>query len=236
MTLRTPALLTLLATLAPTSVAYARPVVLELYTSQGCSSCPPADALLRELAKSPDVLALSFHVHYWDYLGWHDPFAAEQNTKRQYQYAHSLHQNSVFTPQMVVDGSFSAVGSERGEVGDAIARAHKDMTDIPITFTTDTTRRMLNIHIAAGKNTGKDAGVYAVRYRKHTSTDVTSGENSGHTLNTVNSVLEMTRLGTLEPHESDFHFPLPESHSDGIAILVQNDNAGPILSAGSYAN
>src|SRR5215471_14483241 len=97
-----------------------KPVVVELFTSQGCSSCPPADAVLGKLAKRSDVLPLAFHVDYWDYIGWKDPFASKETTDRQYDYGRALCLNMVYTPQMVVDGSQDVVGSDEGAVVRAI--------------------------------------------------------------------------------------------------------------------
>ena len=90
-----------------------RPIVVELFTSEGCSSCPPADALLAELASRPDVLALSFHVDYWDRLGWKDPYSSREATARQHRYATLLDLASIYTPQIVIDGKWQAVGSDR---------------------------------------------------------------------------------------------------------------------------
>src|SRR6059036_991639 len=92
------------------------PVVVELFTSEGCSSCPPADAFLGELAQRPDIVALAFHVDYWDYIGWKDPYASPLTTQRQHDYAAALHLHMVYTPQMVVDGRADVVGSERSDV------------------------------------------------------------------------------------------------------------------------
>src|SRR5271169_3687855 len=103
-----------------------RPVVVELFTSEGCSSCPPADALLAELANRPDVLALSFHVDYWDRLGWKDPFSSPEATARQEDYARLLGINSVYTPQIVVDGRLETVGSDRSAVERALDAARHD--------------------------------------------------------------------------------------------------------------
>src|ERR1041384_198151 len=89
------------------------PVVVERLTSQGCNSCPPADALLGELAQRPDLVALAFHVDYWNYIGWQDPFSSPEATKRQRDYAQSLGLSSVYTPEMVIDGSFDIVGLDR---------------------------------------------------------------------------------------------------------------------------
>ena len=96
---------------ALTVQAKARPAVVELFTSQGCSSCPPADAYVGELAQRPDILALTFHVDYWNHLGWRDRFGLPESEKRQREYARALHLSSVFTPQVVIDGQGSYVGS-----------------------------------------------------------------------------------------------------------------------------
>src|SRR5215831_8685962 len=99
------------------------PVVVELFTSQGCSSCPPADALLGELSKRSDVLALGFHVDYWDYIGWKDPYASKLATKRQRQYAESFKLSFVYTPQMIINGDAESVGSDRAGVEAAVEKA-----------------------------------------------------------------------------------------------------------------
>jgi hypothetical protein len=100
-----------------------RPVVVELFTSQGCSSCPPADALLTELARNPNILPLAFHVTYWNNLGWRDPFSLEAATDRQRAYQRSLHTDTIYTPQMVIEGQADIVGSDRASVATAIAHA-----------------------------------------------------------------------------------------------------------------
>src|SRR5437870_8060822 len=114
-----------------------RPIVVELFTSQGCSSCPPADALLAELARRPDVLALSFHVDYWDRLGWKDPFSSRAATERQNRYAKLLALPTVYTPQIVVDGKWQAVGSDRADVEHALDLARRDRLDVPVTLALD---------------------------------------------------------------------------------------------------
>src|SRR5215813_7631266 len=114
-----------------------RPIVVELFTSEGCSSCPPADALLAELATRPDVLALSFHVDYWDRLGWKDPFSSPDATRRQQGYADRLGLATVYTPQIVVDGKWQAVGSDRAEVEQALGAARRSREAVPITLAVD---------------------------------------------------------------------------------------------------
>jgi hypothetical protein len=114
-----------------------RPIVVELFTSEGCSSCPPADVLLAELASRPDVLALSFHVDYWDRLGWKDPYSSREATERQEHYAALLDLATVYTPQIVVDGKWQAVGSDRAEVEHALDLARRDRTEVPVTLVLD---------------------------------------------------------------------------------------------------
>src|ERR1700756_302855 len=114
-----------------------RPILVELFTSEGCSSCPPADALLAELAGRPDVLALSFHVDYWDRLGWRDPFSSPAATERQQRYAELLRLATVYTPQMVVDGKWQAVGSDRAEVEQALGSAAGTRDDGPVSLPFD---------------------------------------------------------------------------------------------------
>src|SRR5260370_2590981 len=108
-----------------------RPLVVELFTSQGCSSCPPADALLAGLASRPEVLALSFHVDYWDRLGWKDPFSSPEATRRQHRYAELLGLATVYTPQIIVDGKWQAVGSGPGEGPHALHAAPPRCNRVP---------------------------------------------------------------------------------------------------------
>src|ERR1700736_1842766 len=105
-----------LAVVVTPAAAGERPIVVELFTSQGCSSCPPADALLAELAQRPDVIALGFHIDYWDDLGWKDPLSSPAATARQRDYARQFGRRQVYTPQLVVDGAEEAVGSDRAAV------------------------------------------------------------------------------------------------------------------------
>src|SRR5579859_3086720 len=115
----------LLGLLGGTARAEERPAVVELFTSQGCSSCPPADAFLGELAQSGRVIALAYHVDYWDNLGWKDPFASPSGTQRQRLYGHALGLPGIYTPQMVVDGQTDVVGSDRRSVQAALAGARQ---------------------------------------------------------------------------------------------------------------
>ena len=141
-----------------------RPTVVELFTSEGCSSCPPADALLAELAKRPDVLALSFHVDYWDRLGWKDPFSSRAATDRQSRYAKLLKLATVYTPQIVVDGRWEAVGSDRTDVERALELARRDPSEVPVTLALDHGQAQ----IALGPGAGVAASVLLIGFdRRH---------------------------------------------------------------------
>ncbi|MCF4165694.1 DUF1223 domain-containing protein [Zavarzinia compransoris] len=172
-----------------------RPVVVELFTSQGCSSCPPADAFLRDLATRDDVLPLAFHVTYWNRLGWHDPFSLEAGTDRQRLYAALLGQRQVYTPQMVIDGRRQAVGSDRAAVTALIRAAAEQEGGVTVTA-----RRIGDeIGIAVdGTGTGEGTGralVLLVGYDPSHRTAVGRGENGGRTLLEANIVRSLDVAG-----------------------------------------
>ena len=162
-----------------------RPVVVELFTSEGCSSCPPADALLTELAKRPNVLALSFHVDYWDRLGWKDPYSSREATERQNHYATLLVLATVYTPQIVVDGKWQAVGSDRADVEHALGLAQRQRRDVPVTLVLD--RGRAQIALGPGADIVPVAVLLIGFDRRHV-TVVKRGENGGRTLAHVDVV------------------------------------------------
>lgn len=191
MTLRHLAIaaLVLLPVSAPAS-AGGRPVVVELFTSQGCSACPPAEALLGEYAGRADVLALGFHVTYWDDLGWKDTYSLEGATDRQSAYADRLGGGS-FTPQMVVDGLTSVVGSRRGEAGAAIAKAAaREAGSADITLTRRDGR--VSVRIGAGQGSAR---VLLVGFDRRRQTAIARGENGGRTVDQSNVVRSIRSLG-----------------------------------------
>ena len=182
----------LLASLSP-AVAHAaeRPVVVELFTSQGCSSCPPANAYLNELAKGRrDVLALAFHVTYWDRLGWKDPFSLAAATDRQAVYGRRFGDGS-YTPEIVVDGAASAVGSDRSRVGSAIENARRNgrsAAAVNVTRNGD----QLSIDVGAGSGGGR---ILLIGFDHEHTTAIGRGENSGRTLTEANVVRSIRNLG-----------------------------------------
>jgi hypothetical protein len=199
--------------------AETRPVVVELFTSQGCSSCPPADALLAELAQRPDVIALGFHIDYWDGLGWKDPLSSPAATARQRDYARQFGRRQVYTPQLVVDGIEEAVGSDRAAVAEALKKAARD--DVAsVAFGAN------GVTIGAGKGNGK---VLLLRFAQKRTTSVTAGENARRTLDDVNGVETLTPLGAWNGAAVTFSVE-PPGPGQGIAVLVQAPD-GRILGA-----
>ena len=200
--------------------------VVELFTSLGCSSCPPADALVGSLSANPDVLALSFHVTYWDDLGWPDPYASKDNTERQYAYARSLRERSVFTPQLLVNGTQSLVGSQSAAVQHAVEAANQSEKFPAQASLSKQTNGGFVLTLAGSAN---KADVWELRYVKRAVTRIGGGENGGRTLATYNNVTHIRRLGSFAPGTLSLS-PL-KSPEDGLAILVQAPDAGRLLGA-----
>jgi len=205
-------LLALLASAA--SAAETRPVVVELFTSQSCSSCPPADALLGELAKRRDIVALGLHVTYWDGAAWRDPFARQASTDRQILYDKRLTGGQVYTPQMVVDGIEDIVGSDRGAVFAALDKMKPPAT-ATIVFAADGR----SVAIAAGA-APSGASVLLARYALRRTTHVAGGENAARTLTDTNGVEMLATLGAWDGKPVSFTID-PPSDGEGLAVLVQ---------------
>jgi hypothetical protein len=209
-------LLALCLTLAVTPAqAGERPIVVELFTSEGCSSCPPADALLAELAGRPDVLALSFHVDYWDRLGWKDPYSSRAATDRQNRYATLLALPSIYTPQIVVDGRWQAVGSDRAEVERALEVAGRDRPEVPVTLALD--HGQAQVALGPGSD-GVAASVLLIGFDRRHVTAVKRGENSGRTLAHVDVVRGVEEIARLSADE--IAVPI-HWHCDLVAAVVQ---------------
>lgn len=208
-----------------------RPVVVELFTSQGCSSCPPADAVLGELAQQPGVLALSFHVDYWDYIGWKDPFAAAQFTERQRDYAAKLGLRYVYTPQIVIDGRRDIVGSKQRQVIHAIEEAGRSAPLVTVTLEAENGGRVL---LSAGEAPEGGATVWLITFDDSHETEVARGENGGRHLTNSNVVRELTPLGTWSGTAKEFSLDVTTARAKGrggCAVIVQQGRGGPILGA-----
>jgi hypothetical protein len=204
------------------------PVVVELFTSQGCNSCPPADEFLGDLAARDDVIALSLHVDYWDYIGWSDPYAQAAFTERQITYKHALRNRFVYTPQMVIDGRLEAVGSRQGEVLRAIEQAKQQPKSAPVSLQPD------RVEIGVGQAPPGGAGVWLAIYDDNVETAVARGENAGRKLKNYHVVREWLRIGTWQGEKMVIPLDMDESLTagrEGCAILVQEQPGGPILGA-----
>lgn len=228
--------LSVVLTAGPASAA-GRPVVVELFTSHGCSSCPQADAYLKEFSQNdPSVLPLSFHVTYWDYLGFKDPYAMQESTSRQRNYAQISGHRNVFTPQVVVDGIYSAVGNDHEDFNNAIRLAKTTRPTVPITISSD--RYDVHVHIAErqeGDMAVPSGGVvWLVYYDKNSVTAVDAGENSGKTLENINNVIGIKRLGFWHNTKATYNIPRKQLAGDGMAIILQSSPQNQIMGAATY--
>jgi hypothetical protein len=205
-----------------------RPVVVELFTSQGCSSCPPANAFLNDLARDrADVLPLAFHVTYWDRLGWKDPFSLEAATERQDVYGHRFGDGS-YTPEIVVDGASSHVGSDRREVGSAIDQAKQQSpTAASLSVTQDGGKLVIDI----GASTGKGR-LLLIGFDHSHQTAVRRGENNGRTLEEANVVRSIRAIGDWQGTALRLSEKFPEG--EDVAVVLEGPD-GRILNAARLA-
>jgi hypothetical protein len=212
------------------------PMVVELFTSEGCSSCPPADELMEELMQRQYVLPLSFHVDYWDYIGWKDRFADPAFTNRQRAYAEAQGTSMVYTPQMIVAGAIDVVGSDRKAVEKALKTAY-------------TRNTMYRIHVARDPNgrlfaqfpeapIGVPATVWLVTYQKSAESKVKAGENSGRDLMTYNVVRSLQKVGMWYGPATEVELkldPAAKANSpDACAIIANQAEHGPIIAAAAF--
>ena len=216
---------------AATAFAQSRPAVVELFTSEGCSSCPPAEAYVGELAQRPDVLALSFHVDYWDDLGWRDRFALPEAVQRQRVYAKALRLSSVYTPQVVIDGHEDCVAGDRNSIGRALAQKRGGVA-VALTVR----EGEVLVELGARENIAP-SDVVLVAYRRTAVSPIGRGENAGRTIKEFNIVREFHSLGRWEGQPRQYRLrvdALPADATD-VAILVQPLGQAPIIGAAAAA-
>ena len=212
------------------------PVVIELFTSQGCSDCPAADRIVAELAKRKDVLALSLPITYWDMLGWKDTFATEANTYRQKSYAKTMNRSGIYTPQVVVDGKIDVVGNQRDRVMSAISNRQTQIAnEAPINLTLGIASGRVEIAIPASAR-AKDkplATIWVMRTLSNASVNVQQGENKNHQLTYANLVRELHRAGewTGEAMKIDVPITTGKSKHDGVAVVLQSHDYGEVIAA-----
>jgi hypothetical protein len=219
--------------------AAAGPVVIELFTSQGCSSCPPADAFLAELTGRDDVIPLSLHVDYWNYLGWADTFAQAAHTERQQRYSLARGDRQVYTPQMVVAGLWHVVGSDRDSVGELINAAKAlPSVDLTVVWADGGLQLEVGDAVAGAPDRGT---LWMIMFNDARTVAIGRGENAGRTITYYNVVVEMHRLAMWRGESMAIELPiaaLSEVGADGCVIILQQDlaggNPGQIIGAASY--
>ncbi len=207
----------------------ASPVILELFTSQGCSSCPPADALMAEWAKLPGILPLSLHVDYWDYLGWKDTFGKKGHSSRQQEYARHLGSRQIYTPQAVVDGQFQAIGSDRKAVQAALAKARGEQR---IALQAERGKDGWQVRVPAAAAQG-EAELVLCRYDRRQEVAIERGENTGRTITYLNVARAWNRFGRWSGSAGLYAVPdLGDIDWDkeGVVVMLQSLN-GAILGA-----
>lgn len=202
-------------------------VVVELFTSQGCSSCPPADALLGEVAERDNVIAIALHVDYWDYLGWKDEFASPEHTERQRAYSRAMGERSIYTPQVVIGGADHVVGSNRKQVMRAIERHAQRAMPVDVVLQRDGNTVTVR---ALGTGTLPEMIVYMATYNPQETVNVRRGENAGRKLTYHNVVRKIAPIGTWSG-QGTFNASANVGGGAPVVVLVQAGKGGPILGA-----
>ena len=202
--------------------------VLELFTSQGCSSCPPADKLLGEYAARDDVLVLSFNVDYWDYLGWKDTLASPDNTERQRAYASARGDRQVYTPQVVVNGSEHVVGSNRADIEAAMARG----PGLPVKIGLAEKEDAITVSLAKNDGVAHNATLWLVFYKDKVTVPIERGENTGKTITYANVVKKLRPIAMWKGDDMSVDLPKSEmakAKTKRCAVLLQaeTDNGLP---------
>jgi hypothetical protein len=219
--------------------AHADPrAVVELFTSQGCSSCPPADQIIGELAKDPNVIALSMPIEYWDYLGWKDTLADSRFSARQKAYSQMRGDRDVYTPQVIVNGSANVIGSDRAAIDSAIQRTQKGagVMSVPVTMTLS--GKQINVSVAASKAANPGHGeVWICSVSKAVPISIGRGENRGREVTYYNVVRNLLKVGDWNGSSGSWSVPLENISRDGVdaaVVYVQDGNRekpGPMLGA-----
>ncbi len=210
--------------------------VIELFTSQGCSSCPPADALLQTYARDPSIIALSFPVDYWDYLGWKDTFSSPRNSERQRGYAKARGDGAIYTPQAVVNGAMHVNGSVKSDIESAIDQTSNtaSLNRVPIRFWQE--RNTMNIAVGAAESgrVVREATIWLGVVQTSGTVDIKRGENSGKSLVYTNIVRDLTPIGLWKGQALKIQIArgavmLAETQKS--VVLIQEGRSGPIVGA-----
>ena len=212
-------------------------IVLELFTSQGCSSCPSADALFPSFIARKDVIALSMSIDYWDYIGWRDTLAKPVFTARQRSYGKTIGKGVIYTPEIIVDGRAHFNGSDEAAINDMIERRKKELARQPRVMLAISTRNDMWQVLVGDKTEGmkvRQATLWMALYSRKKTVKVRRGENSGRVLSYHNVVRELTPIGRWTGEKMVLKLPkkqIMQRGADGCVILLQNGDGGPIIAA-----
>jgi hypothetical protein len=240
MTDRRVALLGVLTAIALSSSAIAADpprAVIELFTSQGCSSCPAADALLGKLSNDPSLIALSLAIDYWDYIGWKDTLALPGHANRQKAYSRVRGDRDVYTPQIVVSGAAQALGSDAADIERAIGLAKRNAATLATPVSLSIGNGQVTVAAPAGKTGGERGEVWLCPVSRKVTVAIGRGENAGRTLSYNNVVRRWIRIGEWAGAAQTWTVPLKDVQSDGVdqvAVIIQSGTAGspgPMLAA-----
>lgn len=205
-----------------------RPVVVELFTSQGCSSCPPADRYMHELVKSDDVIGLSWHVDYWDYIGWKDVFASPEFTNRQRYYAQAMDERMIYTPQMVINGEEHAVGSDRTAVTELLMKHGKSAPEVELVAAKN--GGSISIEAEFLDRPSGRFDVHLVQYSPSETVKVLRGENAGETLTYTNVVRAWQDLGNWNGRRT-LNVDADIDPDLAVVVMIQEANYGTVVAA-----
>jgi hypothetical protein len=219
---------------AHSSIAGETRAVIELFTSQGCSSCPPADKLLGELSKDPSLVTLSLPVDYWDYLGWKDTLALHGHSERQRAYAESRGDREVYTPQVVVNGIVHALGSDKDAIEEAIAQTNSAASPLKVPVSMTVADGNVTVNVAAAKDAHGSGEVWLCPVSRELPVTIERGENRGHTLTYYNVVRRWLKLGDWHGTAEKFSVPV-STIADNDFTLQDIDHLAVIVQSGVAA-
>ncbi len=230
--------LSILASVLSTGAVHAAPrAVIELFTSQGCSSCPPADALAGELSHDPSIIVMSLPIDYWDYLGWKDTLAIPGHTNRQRAYARTRGDREVYTPQVVVNGVVHVLGSDKSAIEDAIVKTDKQPGMLSLPVSLSIADGQISVSVPAAEGVAAKGEVWLCPITKDMPVTISRGENSGHTVTYHNVVRRWIKLGDWNGAARSFTLPvrdLGEFSVDSVAVVLQSgtkETPGAMLGA-----
>ncbi len=209
---------------------------IELFTSQGCSSCPPADKLLGELMRDQSVVAISLPIDIWDYIGWKDTLALKGHTKRQQAYARARGDREVYTPQVVVNGMMQVAGSDRSAIERAIEATRSEGVPMALQLTLNVSGDKLTVEVPASNDAQGQGEVWLLPLTKKIPVAIERGENKGHTITYSNVVRRWVKLGEWSGKAASFNLPLKELQTgdiDSVTVIVQSVANGPKLMLGA---